>query len=479
MAQVPHQPAQEPGTVLALEGQLLIVDDDGVHRLRYRAAAARRRMAARGRALDSSGQGGADPVSGQKEARHAGLVGRARRRVRSHREGGSPFPHHETMSQRGLARLRHHLAKDRERRPDQGFVGLFRHPVRGAGHERQLVGRAPGRADVEHPLPWPSRQADKRHVEDLPIEPHVRGDNRGRRGGGRGLPDRPKARVGLRAQPIEGVPLDGGNHCPGSHAFLIDAHGHDIAVESQPSLGLRSDQPAMLFEERTRRPGEELVERRLWQHQRRPVTAFQHAVDHFGEGRRRRHVYRLVERGDGQGLPQHFDQPRRLPEPRQPAVHGFRRKRRPARRQAESREPVAQAQRRPSPQPGEQVERRRQRGARKPRPAPGRVHAVHGQAALHRDLGRRADAAKQGERLDVAAHQDVLPVVGAAPRSGDREGRRPATQRRPGLQQNHPCAALGQARRRAQAGNAAADDHHVGFHAGSGRPSIHASATAA
>ena len=72
-----------------------------------------------------------------------------------------------------------------------------------------------------------------------------------------------------------------------------------------------------------------------------------------------------------------------------------------------------------------------------------------------------ADAAEKPKRLVIAAEEHVLPVVHALAgrRIGERGGA-PA-ERRPRLEHEHARAALGQRRRGAQAGEAAADDDDV------------------
>ena len=63
LSQVPHQPRHEPWTVVSLEGDLLVVDDERLHGLTVAvrlpdAACARGTMAADDRALDRAGKAG-------------------------------------------------------------------------------------------------------------------------------------------------------------------------------------------------------------------------------------------------------------------------------------------------------------------------------------------------------------------------------------------------------------------------------------
>ena len=131
----------------------------------------------------------------------------------------------------------------------------------------------------------------------------------------------------------------------------IDLHGDSVAARRPAAPGLRPDQRRRALRE-TRAPAARTARRAA------PVAgpatprhgAFEHAVQHLGERRRGRHVYRLVQRREGQRLPQHLDQPRRLAKARQPGRDRLGGERPATRREtAAAEEPVANRQRRPSP----------------------------------------------------------------------------------------------------------------------------------
>src|SRR5207244_12186769 len=66
--QVAHQQVNEPGSIASLEGELLVMDDDGVHSVSLclgGQGSLRSVMPAPHRTLDRSGQPGFNPVAGE------------------------------------------------------------------------------------------------------------------------------------------------------------------------------------------------------------------------------------------------------------------------------------------------------------------------------------------------------------------------------------------------------------------------------
>ena len=191
---------------------------------------------------------------------------------------------------------------------------------------------------------------------------------------------------------------------------------------------------------------------------------------------------RLIECRDGQRLPQHFLQPRRLSPPREPFVHGpsggvaDARRRARARRGAQSaehateaqrRHAVAHAERRPPQQSRHQVQGRRKAGGPEPRSVTGAVDDLEVEPLIEPDVAVGADLAEKIEGLVIAAKQRVLPVVDHLARGRIRECGGSTAEAPPLLDNGHPRPLVHQANRGAQARKASAHDddvrcgHHV------------------
>jgi hypothetical protein len=184
---------------------------------------------------------------------------------------------------------------------------------------------------------------------------------------------------------------------------------------------------------------------------------------------------RLVERRQGEGLPQHFLQARRLAVSDQPVLHGFSgrsgnpRRARPQRaqlgaersRHAQDGQFIRPGERAPVEHAGEEMERRRQVGTLEPRSAPRPIDHGHGERPLNPDLLEGADLSQEVEGVRITAEQHVLTVVDDVARLAvgkrGRSSAEPATR----LDDEHARAAPGEPHGSAQAGEAGADDGHV------------------
>ncbi len=201
----------------------------------------------------------------------------------------------------------------------------------------------------------------------------------------------------------------------------------------------------------------------------------QHPRENAEEVRRGRLPGGLVERSQGQRLPQHVAQPARLAvadEPaldrfavgrRQPAPAGLQEPLRASERgcQVERRQAIAPAEGVPFHDARQQVQRRRERRATERGERAGRIDERHLEAGLNLDAVARADTSEEGERLVVAAEHQVLAVVHrfASHRVG--EGRRAASERWTRLEDERPHAGVAQRGRRAQPREASADHDDV------------------
>ena len=128
----------------------------------------------------------------------------------------------------------------------------------------------------------------------------------------------------------------------------------------------------------------------------------------------------LIERRDGQRLPQHLDQPRRLAEARQPGGDRLGRRRRRgtglqgALRACAERQPIAPADAATSAAtPAARCQGAGSRGQRSRDRVPCAIDERHVEAVLQRHAIAGADGVEEAEGLVVAAGEDVLAVVDA------------------------------------------------------------------
>ena len=336
VAQVAHQPAQEPRTVLSLERDLLIVDDDGVHRLRCRAAAA----AAAWPLTTALSIVAGSPVSIQSPARkkpgtRSGCPGAAARPAppRTWRAARAPrgrvaaWPRAPSASPREGSRARIRSAPrwsvpaSRPRRSPRTTAGWAPPRSRRTSNTHCMAGRG-------RPTNGTSMTRRSSHRLTVTIGDAARG--------GRGLPDRPKRGRRLRTQPIERVPRHGGRSRPArSRVRRSTLH----AGRRRPSNASRAwacvlTEPAMRFDERTRRLGEQLVERHPWQRQRRARRGRSNMRSSTRQTARRRPRRSAGSaRRRASGSHSSSISARRLAEPRQPRLRTVSDgERRPARR---------------------------------------------------------------------------------------------------------------------------------------------------
>ena len=208
----------------------------------------------------------------------------------------------------------------------------------------------------------------------------------------------------------------------------------------------------------------------------------EHLGQHSDERRRARLVRRLIERREGQRLPQPV---RQLPvwpwraassrpscrrRSRHPPGRARARARAPQRRRhPQDRQRDRATAARPTQHAAEQMQRRRQRRTLEHRAAARRDRGTARCSAGCSRTFRRADPSQKREGLGVAAEQDVLPVVDEL--AGVRDRGTPSPVRRAAAAPRaraRGAPRVGERGRGAQPGKTAADDDDVGRHADRG-----------
>ena len=334
---VAHEPAQEPGTVLPLEGNLLIVDDNGVHRgicnrricqceALFTLSEARMRgsVPAHDGPLDRSGQAGVDPVAGEEQTGDAGPGLRTRWLVRRHGKcrallADDDRPPH--LGARSRRKRRAHLAQAQSH---QFLVGLAHHRVGTARDERQMRGllaedafacrtptawSGPGRPTNDSVVTARSSQRLTVTIGDAAVLRAFAAT--GASGGGTfsktsgGVPRVLRRRRRTHRQPGRWSSPAVRAACnpsaspswPAPHLMCATA----FVLTSPPRSSMN----------RFARQGVQLVER-LQRYRERGVAAAgaEHAGEDAGKGCRGGDVDRLVQRRDGKRFPQQLDEPR-------------------------------------------------------------------------------------------------------------------------------------------------------------------------
>jgi hypothetical protein len=107
---------------------------------------------------------------------------------------------------------------------------------------------------------------------------------------------------------------------------------------------------------------------------------------------------------------------------------------------------------------------RRQRRTFEGRHAPVAIDHVDVQIGLHVHVAERVQAAKKRERLVIAADKDVLTIVHTLSRPWIDERCGSTSERRPGFEDEHADALLGEGRRGTEAGKATSNDDDVNAH---------------
>ncbi len=211
------------------------------------------------------------------------------------------------------------------------FVLNRHHLVGAARHQRQMRRvRLEHLLLVEHPLHRPPRQAEKRRLQDTPIEPEVDARDR-RRPGSRPRPcaarppapcrrqtgrsARTRARRRRQRRPSRRMPRASTCvTCPCRRWMRAGAADAHVATTR--------------FDEAPRRLRVQLVERTHRQPERRvPGSAAEHPREHGGKRRRGGLAHRLVQRGERQRLPQHLPHARVWPLLISHSSHRFARRR--------------------------------------------------------------------------------------------------------------------------------------------------------
>ena len=214
------------------------------------------------------------------------------------------------------------VARFGQRQVGQLVVALPEHLVCPAGHQREVRGRlAEGPAFVEHPLERPPGQADEGRRHRTALEPEVhRHDRRGR--AGRFARDQVTERA-LFAAPEHARQTEPGHRQDdrrGANRGAPRVHVADaVPGDHDASQGVELDLAAARFEVRLRRFAEHLVQGPRGYAKRGVERVLaedlaQNPHEQLGLGL----FGRLVERRDGQRLPQQRDEPGRLAIPDQP-----------------------------------------------------------------------------------------------------------------------------------------------------------------
>ena len=211
-----------------------------------------------------------------------------------------------------------------------------------------------------------------------------------------------------------------------------------------------------------RRNRVQLIER-LQREAKRAVAPVvrEHASQHTGKRGPRRLVDGLIQRGNRQRFPQQLDETRRLPVPHQPLP--YRLTCRPVidMPHVDQRRAIAPADALPTNHAAEQMEWRRQRRTFEGRHAPVPIDHVDVQIGLHVHVAERVQAAKKRERLVIAADEDVLTIVHTLSRPWIDERCGPTAERRPGFEDEHADALLGEGCGGTEAGKATTDHDDV------------------
>jgi hypothetical protein len=112
------------------------------------------------------------------------------------------------------------------------------------------------------------------------------------------LPHVLQGRAADRAQPAEGVPLDGRDHRASRHLLALDDDsGARVVGEHEACSYARPDRALTSLDEGLRGTAEEIAERHTGQAQRRAGPGAQHALEHGREGRGGSDVDPFVHRG--------------------------------------------------------------------------------------------------------------------------------------------------------------------------------------
>src|SRR6185503_10262738 len=414
------------------------------------------------RAFDRSGEAGINPVAGEEHSRKRRFDRRPLRLPGGDRERRALFADDDGTAQLGALHRRQRNSQLTKRQVDKLLVGLTHQCRRAARDERQMrAGFAEQRALVEHPLHRAAGQADKAVRRHRAIEPEIDGDDRRCIGG------LCRSQYGFeRGRPIrkyrwQRVPRCRADDGPWLQNLVAYAH-REMPVTRHARGRIDSHSSCRTLDVLARWNRVQLIER-LQREAKRAVAPVvrEHASQHTSERGPRRLVYGLIQRGNRQRFPQQLDETRRLPMPHQPLPYRLTWRPLIDMPHVEQRRAIAPADALPTNHAAQQMQWRRQRRTSEGRHAPVPIDDVDVQITLHVHVAERVQAAKKRERLVIAADEHVLTIVHTLSRPWIDERCGPASERRPGFEDENSDALFGEGCGGTEAGKATTDHDDI------------------